>query len=124
MEHTVTLPSGHSLTLEPVRLGQLPAFLRAVQPFAQQLASGQFDVIAALSEHGEKLQAALQIASNQPREWVQALDLDDAVVLAAAVIEVNAGFLTTRLLPAIEQAASRVQPLLTSTPALPTGSST
>lgn len=124
MEHTVTLPSGHSLTLEPVRLGQLPAFVRAVQPFAQQLLSGQFDVIAALAEHGEKLQTALQIASQQPREWVLALDLDDAVVLAAAVIEVNAGFLRSRLLPAIAQAAGQLQPLLTSSAPSATGSST
>jgi len=118
MEHSVTLPSGESLTLEPVRLGALPAFVRAVQPLAQQIASGTFDVLQALADHGERLQTALSLATGRPRAWVEALALDDAVVLAAAVIEVNAGFLQQHLLPAIAQAGAQVTPVLPASPSI------
>ena len=99
--------AGQRLAISPLVLGELPAMLKAVQPFAQRLA-GEPDWLALLSDHGDALLTGLAIASRQPREWVDALALDDAITLAATVFEVNADFFVQRLAPAVQHAAARV----------------
>lgn len=100
MDKTLTI-AGQALTIEPVRLGQLGAFLRAVQPIAAELVNGEVDVVALLADHTERVLAALSAATGQPHAWVAALALDEAVLLAAAVIEVNADFFVQRVMPAV-----------------------
>lgn len=92
--------AGQRLTISPLVVGELPAMLKVVRPFAEQL-SGEPDWLTLLCEHGEALLAALAIASRQPRNWVNALDLDDAITLAATVFEVNADFFVRRVAPKV-----------------------
>lgn len=99
--------AGQRLAISPLVLGELPAMLKAVQPLAQQLA-GEPDWLALLSEDGDALLTALALASRQPREWVDALALDDAITLAAAVFEVNADFFVRRVAPKVGDLAQRL----------------
>jgi hypothetical protein len=92
--------AGQHLTISPLVVGELPAMLKAVRPFAEQL-TGEPDWLALLCDHGEALLAALTLASRQPRDWVDALALDDAITLAAAVFEVNADFFVRRVAPKV-----------------------
>lgn len=92
--------AGQHLAISPLVLGELPAMLKAVRPFAEQL-SGEPDWLALLCEHGDALLAALALASRQPRDWVEALALDEAITLATAVFEVNADFFVRRVAPKI-----------------------
>ena len=92
--------AGQRLTISPLVVGELPAMLKAVRPFAEQL-TGEPDWLALLCDHGDALLAALELASRQPREWVNALALDDAITLAAAVFEVNADFFVRRVAPKV-----------------------
>jgi hypothetical protein len=92
--------AGKVLTITPLVVGELPAMLRTVQPFARELA-GEPDWLALLGEHGESVLAALALGSRQSREWIDALPLDEALTLAAAVFEVNADFSIQRLAPKI-----------------------
>jgi hypothetical protein len=98
---------GETLDLTPIRLGELPAFARAVQPVANHLSASP-DWLALVSEHGEAVIDAVAIAVRRPREWVAGLDLDEAVQLASAVFEVNADFFMRRLAPAIAQATAKL----------------
>ncbi len=122
MELSLTV-AGRDLTLTPVRLGQLPAFVRAVEPFAKQIAGGQFDPIELLADHGANVIRALEVATGQPREWVESLELDEAIRLASAVLEVNADFFTHRVLPALNTALTAL-PQGSTTPPSTIGSST
>jgi hypothetical protein len=97
-----------TIELTPIKMGELPAFSRAVQPIAIQL-SASSDWLALISEHGEALIEALALATRRPHEWVAALELDDAVKLASIVFEVNADFFIQRLLPSITEAAARIE---------------
>lgn len=92
--------AGQRLTISPLVVGELPAMLKAVRPFAEQL-TGEPDWLALLCDHGNDLLAALALASRQPREWVDALALDDAITLAATVFEVNADFFVRRVAPKV-----------------------
>lgn len=92
--------AGQRLTIRALVVGELPAMLKAVRPFAEQL-TGEPDWLALLCDHGDALLAALALASRQPRDWVDALALDDAITLAAAVFEVNADFFVRRVAPKV-----------------------
>lgn len=96
--------AGQRLAISPLVVGELPAMLKAVRPFAEQL-TGEPDWLALLCDHGDALLAALALASRQPREWVNALALDDAITLAAAVFEVNADFFVRRVAPKVSTLA-------------------
>lgn len=103
---TVTI-GGETLGLMPLKVGELPAFARAVQPMVQRLSASP-DWLALMADDGEAVIEAVSIASRRPLEWVAGLDLDDAVRLAQAVFEVNADFFVRRLMPAIDAAAARI----------------
>ena len=102
---------GERLELTPLKVGDVPAFARAVQPLAASLSASP-DWLALLAEHGEAVIDAVAIASRRPPEWVTNLALDDAVRLAEAVFEVNADFFIQRVLPSLTEAATRVSQTL------------
>lgn len=102
---------GERLDLTPLRVGDVPAFARAVQPVAASLSASP-DWLALLALHGEAVIDAVAIASRRPSEWVTSLALDDAVRLAEAVFEVNADFFIQRVLPSLTEAATRVSQTL------------
>ena len=51
---------------------------------------------------------AIAIAVGKPREWVDDLDADDAVLLASTVIEVNADFFTRQVMPRLSALFAQV----------------
>ena len=99
--------AGERIDLTPLKVGEVPAFARAVQPIAVGLSASP-DWLALLAEHGEAVIAAIAIATRRPVVWVAGLDLDEAVRLAEAVFGVNADFFIRRLLPSVTQAAVRI----------------
>ena len=90
---------GEPLAILPLKVGQMPAFLRAVSPMLQHLTASDIDWLALLGEHGEALLSAIAIAVGKPRAWVDDLAADEAILLAAKVIEVNADFFTLQVIP-------------------------
>jgi hypothetical protein len=84
------------LTIKPLKVGQLPAFLRAISPVMQQLTAAHLDWLSLFGQHGENLLTAVSIAVGKPRAWVDELAADEALLLAAKVIEVNADFFPGR----------------------------
>ncbi|AKJ30683.1 DUF6631 family protein [Caldimonas brevitalea] len=99
--------AGERLEIRPLVLGELPAVLKAVRPFAAQLAGGP-DWLALFAEHGEALLQTLTLTARKPREWVDQLAVDDALALAAAVFEVNADFFVRRVAPRIGDLAQQL----------------
>ena len=99
--------AGERIDLSPLKVGELPAFARAVQPIAASLSASP-DWLALLAEHGEAAIAAIAVAARRPVDWVTGLGLDEAVHLAEAVFGVNADFFIRRLLPSVTQAAARI----------------
>jgi hypothetical protein len=98
---------GKALDLTPLRVGELPAFVRAIRPFAEQLTTA-VDWIGIFADHGEALLEALALASRCPRLWIEGLSLDEAIRLAEALLEVNADFFIRRVSPEIDRVARRL----------------
>ena len=94
--------AGEVVAIKPLKIGQMPAFLRAITPVMQQLGGNGIDWLALFGEHGDDLLTAVSIAIGKPRAWVDALDADEAILVAAKVIEVNADFFTRTVMPKLD----------------------
>ena len=93
---------GEPLVIKPLKVGQLPGFLRAISPVMQQISSSEIDWLALFGERGDDLLSAIAIAVGKPRVWVDELAADEAILLAAKVIEVNADFFTRTVMPRLD----------------------
>lgn len=100
--------AGTTVDITPLRVGELPQFLAAVQPVAEVFSEDP-DWLFLLAVHGRALLKAVALAARSDLVWVESLQLDDAVRLAEAVFEVNADFFVRRVAPAIQQAALKVR---------------
>jgi hypothetical protein len=94
--------AGDTVILYPLKVGLLPAMLRAVGGLAGHLQRDPIDWLQLLAEHGDALLDAVAIGSGKTRAWVDGLAPDDALLLAAKVVEVNADFFARRVIPRIE----------------------
>lgn len=102
---------GQTIDITPLKVGELPAFARAVRPVAQKL-SAEPDWLLLLSVHGDAVLDAVSIACRRPREWVAGLDIDDAIRLAEAIFEANADFFIRRVVPQVTSVSSRINQLI------------
>ena len=111
---------GEPLAIKPLKVGQMPAFLRAITPVMQQIGGDGIDWLALFGERGDDLLSAIAIAVGKPRAWVDELDADEAILLAAKVIEVNADFFARTVMPRLDGLIARTG----ATAAMATGGST
>jgi hypothetical protein len=94
--------AGETVRISPLRVGQLPGFLRAITPVMQQISLADIDWLSLFGERGDDLLSAIAIAGGKPRAWVDDLAADEAILLAAKVIEVNADFFTRTVMPRLD----------------------
>ncbi|KAF7599483.1 MAG: hypothetical protein CGU28_05350 [Candidatus Dactylopiibacterium carminicum] len=94
--------AGEAVSVKPLKVGQMPAFLRAITPVMQQIGGDGIDWLALFGQQGDDLLTAVSIAVGKPRAWVDDLAADEAILLAAKVIEVNADFFTRTVMPKLD----------------------
>jgi hypothetical protein len=81
------LIGGETLAIKPLKVGQMPAFLRAISPVMSHLTGSEINWLVMFGEHGEDLLSAIGIAVGKPRQWIDELAADEAILLAAKVID-------------------------------------
>jgi hypothetical protein len=101
-QDTLVQVAGVAIAISPLKVGQLPAFLRVISPVMAQLSAPEINWLALFGERGDDLLTAIAIAVRKPREWVDNLAADDALLLAAKVMEVNADFFTRTVIPKLD----------------------
>lgn len=97
-----------ALEITPIKVGEIPRILVAIKSFADLLTVDDIDWIALITQHGEQLLAAMAIAARKPQAWIDALSLDEAVLLATTLFEVNSDFFVHRVAPALQASADRI----------------
>ena len=95
--------AGRTFEVAPIRVKDLPAFARTIEPIARDLLAG--DVAGALARNADALIAATAIGARVERDWLDEQTAEELVALAIAVVEVNADFFVRRLLPRLTQTA-------------------
>lgn len=100
------------IEVEPIRVGKLAAFMRAVNGLLLAFSDPEkLDIAALVMNHADEVIAGLSVALDVDREMIEALDLADLVTTLTAVVEVNADFFIHRLQPAIERARETIATL-------------
>ncbi len=105
---SVVLGDGGTIRIEPLRVGQLPAFLRAIRPIMEAVRGQgagdpeEIDLVPVFMEAPEAFIEAIGVATGLDRETLDALGMDDLVALARAVIEVNTDFFVRRVAPLLK----------------------
>ena len=112
--------NGETLAIKPLKVGQMPAFLRTISPVMQHLSRTEIDWLTLFGERGDDLLSAIAIAVGKPRQWVDDLAADEAILLAAKVIEVNADFFTRTVMPKLDGLFTQAKNLA-QVPAAPLG---
>lgn len=102
---------GKNVTVAPLKVRQIPPFLRAAGPAAADLFSG--DLAGALGRNGEALIYAMAVATGEPEAWLGDLDADEFLRLVGEVVEVNADFFAYRVTPALEATVAKLTQALT-----------
>jgi hypothetical protein len=97
------------LIIAPLKVGQIPKFLRAVRPLLDDInpdvsATAESEFLSMIADHGERLIEAASIATGQSIEWLSEGDADEFGVLVKAIIEVNSDFFTRKVVPLLQVA--------------------
>jgi len=119
----VTLSIGH-VDVSPIRVKELPAFSRAIEPLVQQImASGDdLDVAELLIGNMEQAIAAVAIGARIHRDTLDQLSLEELVALAGAVIEINFDFFIKRVIPRVSTLTEALMARAAGLPSSPTSS--
>lgn len=102
--------AGRDFDLLPLRMRQLPAFARHVEPVLPLLMGGRY--IQLITDHSEAMLEAVAIATGADRTWLDDLYPDQFVELLTPVVEVNADFFGRRILPAVIGASVAIRQTL------------
>lgn len=127
---------GQSLTVSPLKVGQIPAFTRAIRPVFAALAGlvasiplsapngeggeptvpADFELpleeIAGLvAEHGEKLIEAVSIALRIKKEAVEDAEIDEFIGMVRAIVKVNADFFARAMRKTMSEPVKNLPPL-------------
>ncbi len=119
-----TAGTGQRVVVKALKVGQIPAFARAVRPLTAQveaLIAGGLSfgaVLDLLEQHTDKVVEALAAATGAPVAALQDSSIEQIGELLLAVLAANKDFLRGRLTAAIRTAA-QLNPGAGSTPSQP-----
>lgn len=99
-EPRIVTVGGRDVAVTPIRTRELPAFMRSVEPLFGLAATGA-GVAEMVLHNADAVIQATAIGARVERDWIDGLDLAELLLLAAAIMEVNADFFVRRLGPAL-----------------------
>jgi hypothetical protein len=94
--------AGRDITIAPVKVKDLPAFVRAITPLVRRIsADGHADIdwVDVMLHHADEVVTATALGAGVEVAWLNEQTPEVLVSLAIAVVEVNAGFFMQTLLP-------------------------
>lgn len=110
---------GEALTIRPLAVGCVPRLVRTCRPvidtvMALDAIPDENDpaivnlMLDLIEKHGERVFEAAAICIDKPADWVARGGIDEFVVLARKVIEVNRDFFVQKLAPLLGGRAAAV----------------
>lgn len=101
---------GKTITPRTMKVKQLPAVLKAVQPFAGAFKGGvqSLDIPTLLIDHTPNVVELVHQLTGEDKEWVENLELDEMIEVFTKVVEVNLDFFIRKVLPLLSGAMARL----------------
>ena len=91
---------GKPVAITPLRVRQIPAFVRAIGPASALLMDGR--IADAVALHGDGIVVAMAVATDESEDWLGDLLPDAFLELVSVVMEVNGDFFARRVAPLIK----------------------
>lgn len=109
-EQQTIVIADQEIIVRQIRIGQLPAVLRAVQPIAHLLKQkGPLDLQSLFLLYADDCLTLLAVLAGKPRAWVDDVEIDDAIRLFSALLEANLDFFVRRVLPLLPQVMEQLR---------------
>lgn len=120
-------PSGSSVTyrderleIKPLKIGQLPKLVRTARPVIDAVLAleampdeNSTDMVTLVMDliehHGDQVFEAAGICTGKAPEWLQDGDIDEFILLAKTVFEVNRDFFDRKLAPLLGGRAAKLE---------------
>lgn len=106
---------GKELTIKPFKLGQLPKVFKTIEPiaglFMNMTKEGTNPIVLfsnLISDGGDNIIDLIVIGSGESKEWVTELETEEGIDLLMAIVEVNYGFFTLKILPKLTMKLAQV----------------
>jgi hypothetical protein len=90
---------GETLTVKPFAFGLLPRVVQLLRKITDALKAPSVDVLQVMEAGGSDLMDLLALTTGKPRAWIDALPLDEGVLLTGTVLEVNRDVFTKAVVP-------------------------
>lgn len=102
---------GETIRVSPIKVRELSPFMKAVEPMLAMIDRTDRNQLVTdlLVQHTDSLIRAVAIGVRKSEDFINALDIDELIELAAVVIEVNTDFFIQRVLPKVAQGTERLE---------------
>lgn len=111
---------GEDFDIKPIPVGKVPALVRTARPVIDSILSldklpeddtGELVTLLLdlIEKHGEAVFAAAAICTGKKQDWLEGGDIDEFIVLAKKIVEVNRDFFVQRLAPRLGGRAAAME---------------
>ena len=101
---------GKTIEIKTMKVKQLSATIKAIQPFAAAFKAQRdsFDAAEIVMSHTDSVVDLVVILTGETKEFVEELGIDELVILFTKLVEVNLDFFIQKVLPLLSGAMGRL----------------
>lgn len=109
-ESNIVVAGGKNIEIKTMKVKQLSATIKAIQPFAAAFKAQRdsFDAAEIVMSHTDSVVDLVVILTGETKEFVEELGIDELVILFTKVVEVNLDFFIQKVLPLLSGAMGRL----------------
>lgn len=101
---------GKDIEVKTMKVKQLSATIKAIQPFAAAFKAQRdsFDAAEIVMSHTDNVVELVVILTGESKEFVEDLGIDELVIVFTKLVEVNLDFFIQKVLPLLSGAMGRL----------------
>lgn len=109
-ETNIVVAGGKNIEIKTMKVKQLSATIKAIQPFAAAFKAQRdsFDAAEIVMSHTDSVVDLVVILTGETKEFVEELGIDELVILFTKLVEVNLDFFIQKVLPLLSGAMGRL----------------
>lgn len=109
-ESNIVVAGGKNIEIKTMKVKQLSATIKAIQPFAAAFKAQRdsFDAAEIVMSHTDSVVDLVVILTGETKEFVEELGIDELVIIFTKLVEVNLDFFIQKVLPLLSGAMGRL----------------
>ena len=101
---------GKTIEIKTMKVKQLSATIKAIQPFAAafKAGQGQVDMADIVMNNTDNVVDLVHILTGESKEFIEELGIDELIIVFTRLVEVNLDFFIQKVLPLLSGAMGRL----------------